>query len=285
MLTDTVGFFDYCVPLTNERLPPAADSNAKFYDFSIYNYITPPPPARQINQTTSLFEPHSLAPIHTGPLEINRQSQDWITIVFIACLFILAWIRTSYSKRLSQIFKAVAQPHLMNQLERDGNLFKERITIGLGFIYYSISSIFVLLLVREFGALPEGIKNLTFTLAVFAGIFCYQGLKLLLVYSIGIIFETRESARQYQLNLLIFNYLAGVILFPVAVIAFYWDNTFLLYFGIVFISLLIVYRFFRGILTGLTNTGYNLFYLFLYLCTLEILPLLVLYKLIDVISG
>jgi len=280
LLTDTVGFFDYCIPLTNESHPPAADSLWKYYDFSIYNFITPTP-SRQLHQTISVFEPHNLAPKHLHPLPISRQSTDWITIIFVACLFILAWIQTSYSKRLRQIFQAFAQPHHINQLEREGNLFKERIALGLGFIYYTISSLFVFLIFRQYGDVPEGLTNLSFTGIIFVGLFSYQVLKSSLIHASGIIFNTRESARQYQLNILIFNDIIGVVLFPVAIIAFYWNSTALLTSGIVIVSLLLIYRLFRGFLTGMTNKSYNLFYLILYLCTLEILPLLLLYKVIS----
>jgi len=280
MLTDTVAFFDYCVPLTNESVHPANDSLLKYYDFSVYNFKTPVA-LRQLNQTISAFEPHNLKPKHPAPLAIERQSSDWITLIFLACLFILAWLQTAYSKRMSQIFQAVAQPHHLNQLEREGNLFKERITLGLGFIYYTISSIFVFLIVRQFFGMPAGLSNLSFTAIVFVGLFLYQSLKTGIIFVTGFIFDTREAARQYQLNIMIFNYMIGVILFPVAIITFYWSSTFLLTSGIIIISLLILYRLFRGILTGFTNKSYNLFYLFLYLCTLEILPLLLLFKVIS----
>ncbi len=280
MLTDTVGFFDYCIPLTNENIHPVNDSLLKYYDFSVYNFITPQA-LSQLNLTTSVFEPHSLTPKHSTPLPIERQSSDWITIFFLACLFILAWLQTSYSKRLSQIFQAVAQPHHLNQLEREGNLFKERITIGLGFIYYTMSSIFVFLITREYFGVPAGLSNLSFTTIVLAGLFLYQSLKSVIVLASGFIFDTREVARQYQLNTMIFNYLIGVVLFPIVIITFYWNSAFLLISGIIVTSLLLIYQLFRGILTGITNKTYNLFYLFLYLCTLEILPLLLIYKVIS----
>lgn len=281
MLTDTVGFFDVCVPLTNESLTPKADSLKKYYDFSVYNYITPPPPQKQIIPTTSVFKPHNLEPKHSGPLAINQQSTDWITIIFLLCLFIFAWIQTSYSKRLNQIFRAVAQPHHVNQLERDGNIVKERIALGLGLNYYLMSSIFIFQVLNQFGIIPAGFSNLTITGIIFAGLFIYQSLKSLVVRSSGVIFNTTETARQYQLIVLIFNYIIGIILFPVVVIAFYWNNTALLIAGFIVISLLIFYRIVRGLLVGLENKNYNLFYLFLYLCTLEILPLLLIYSAIS----
>jgi len=281
MLTDTVGFFDYCIPLTNESRPVKADSLQKYCDFSIYNYSTPPPPVKQLLQTTSLFNKHYLAPVHKGPLAINYQNTDWITIAFLACLFIIAWIQTSYSKRLIQIFRAVAQPHFVNQMEREGNLFRERITLGLGFIYFAILSIFIFQIVHEFIGIPMGMSNLALTGIIFAVLFLYQIVKSSIVYASGRIFNTSEAARQYQLNILIFNHIIGILLLPLTIIAFYWNNTALLISGIITISLLLLYRLFRGILTGLNNKSYNLFYLFVYLCTLEILPLLLLYKVIS----
>ncbi len=281
MLTDTVGFYDYCIPITNERSHPAADSLVKYYDFSVYNFITPPPASRHLAQTISIFKPHNLEPVHSGPLSIAHQSVDWITLVFIACLFILAWIQTSFSKRLGQIFHAVFQAHHLNQLEREGNLLKERITIGLGFIYYSISSIFVFLIVREYGIVPPGMSNMAFTGLIFAGLLSYQFAKSAIINVTGIIFDTREIARSYQLNTLIFNIMIGFVLLPLALIATYWSSPIVIITGIILVLLLLIYRLFRGFLTGMVNKSYNLFYLFLYLCTLEILPLLLLYKVIS----
>jgi hypothetical protein len=284
-LTDTVGFYDYCIPLTNESHQPVADSLRKYYDFSIYNYVTPPPPARQLQQTISVFRPHLLEPKQGRSSVIEHQSTDWITIVFLSCLFIFAWIQTYYSKRLGQIFRAVAQPHHINQLEREGNLFKERISLGLGFIYYTISTIFIFLIFRYFEAVPYGLSNMAFAGIILGSLFLYQMLKSAVVYASGVIFDTPESSRKYQLNILIFNHVIGIFLFPVVIAALYWNSEIMLLSGSILIILLIAYRTFRGILTGISNKSYNLFYLFLYLCTLEILPLLLIYKVISMIES
>jgi hypothetical protein len=281
LLTDTVGFFDCCIPLTNESIPPSADTLLKYYNYSVFDYITPPPPAKQVILTTSIFKPHNLVAVHKEPIAINRQSTDWIAILFLTCLFIFAWIQTSYSKRLTQLFRAVAQPYFVNQLEREGNLFRERITLGLGLTYYTMASLFIFLISREFVFIPTGISNLTYTSIVFIILVSYQMLKSVIIYASGNVFNSAEASRHYLLNILIFNHITGIILFPITIIAFYWSNTVLLIAGAITISLLLIYRMFRGFLTGLNNKSYNLFYLFLYLCTLEILPLLLLYKVIS----
>jgi len=281
LLTDTVGFFDYCIPLTNESVPHAHDSLKKHYDFSVFNYITPPPPKKQYFQTTSIFTPNNLSPKHLDPLAINRQSTDWITLLFMTCLIILAWIQTIYPKRFQQIFRAVLQPHFINQLEREGDLFRERITLGLSFIYFTISSIFIYQIFREFDSVPPSLSNLSFAAIIFACLLIYQLIKSTIVYTTGVIFDTSEHSRQFQLNTLIFNNIIGIVLFPIAIMALYWNSTVYLIIGSAIVSFLIIYRIFRDILTGMANKSYNLFYLFLYLCTLEILPFVLAYKAIS----
>jgi hypothetical protein len=278
LLIDTVGFFDVCIPLTNESNLQIVDSLSKYYDLNSYNYISPGATPRQQLQIKSIYTPHQLKPIHSSPLSINKQPTDWITIVLLMCLVIFTWIQVLYPKRLSQIFRACAQPHFLNQLEREGNLFKERIRLGLGFIYFSCSSIFLFLLSKEFGLAPTGMSSYFFTLLIFTGLLLFEAAKTVAVYMLGIIFNTSENARQYQLNTMIFNHIIGLSLIPIITMAFYWNNSIIIFIGIIFISLLILYRIFRGILTGLSGNKYNLFYLFLYLCTLEILPLLLLSK-------
>jgi hypothetical protein len=281
MLTDTVGFFDYCIPLTNESIHPVADSLRKYYDYSVYNYVTPPPTAKEIHRTTSIFIPNNLSPIHSGPLPVNKQSTDWITLLLLVCLFIIAWIQTFYSKRLSQIFRAAALPHAVNQLEREGDLFRQRISLGLGFIYYTVGSIFIFQIYSAYNVIHFGKSNLLITAGIFVGLFLYQIIKSLMIYILGYVFDNRESARAYQLNTLIFNHITGLFLFPVTIIAFYWESIEILNIGIIIVLLLTLYGLYRGILTGLSDKNYNLFYLFLYLCTLEILPLLLIYKVIS----
>lgn len=281
LLTDTVGFFDYCIPLTTETGIKPDGPAAQFYNLKIYDYISPPPAPRKLIKTVSVFEPHNLKPKHDTALMISKSSNDWITLAFLACFIIFAWIQTYYSKRLSQVYRAVFQPHFINQLEREGNIFKERLTLGLAFIYYTSISSFIYQLISFFASIPLKFNPIAATGIIAGLLLSYQLLKSLIVHFTGKVFETRESARSYQLNILIFNHIIGLVLLPVTLISYYWQNSVLLTIGIIITSLLYIYRFFRGVLTGLANKNFNLFYLILYLCTLEILPLMLLYAAIS----
>ncbi len=281
MKADTIGFYDYCVPLTNESRPPTVDSLKKYYDYSIYNYVSYSKPLSHKLITTSVFKPHELRVKHKGSLAINRQSTDWITGVFLLCLMLFALMQKSYPRRLQQIFRATLQPHYVNQLERDGNLFGERITLGLSFIYFSITAIFIEQILKENELLPFGINNILVILGISVGLLLLHVLKALGVFSLGSMFNAKESAHQYQLNTLMFNHFAGIIMLPIAIVSFYSESVEYLIAGSLIIMLIMAYRIIRGVFIGMANKSYSLFYLFLYLCSLEILPILLLYKVIS----
>jgi len=280
MLADTVGFFDYCIPLTDENQPLANDSLSKFSCFGIYDYKTPLPANQEHVLTHSVFANHHLIASPSGPKAIEKQPTDWITMLLLVCLVIFAWIQSNYTKRFRQIFHAAVQPYYVNQLEREGNLFGERITLGLSFIYYSTISIFVYELFIEFSTIPFALNIYSFTAFIFVSLLLFRLIKSGIVIILGIVFNTKDSAHLYQLNSLLFNHIHGTILFPLIIIAFFWESRIFVIISIIISSLLIIYRLYRGILTGLANKNYNLFYLFLYLCTLEILPFLILFKVI-----
>ena len=279
-LTDTVGFFDYYVPYTNQSKRPANDSLKEFYNYSIYDYHSPAPAHTAYRPGPSLFTNHQLSPSPQGPRLIQRQSTDWIAILVILCLVVLAWVQSNYSKRLRQIIRSVALPYYVNQLEREGNLFNERITLGLGFIYLTSVSLLIYEFFQFYSFVDFGMPNFLIFLIIFTGVIGYMLVKTLLTQATGVIFKTLELAHSYRLNALIFNHTIGLFLFPVLLFALYFQANPFIWIALGITSILLAYRFMRSISIGLLNTKFPVFYLILYLCTLEILPLLLLIKVI-----
>ncbi len=280
-LNDTAGFFDYYVPYTNQSHLPHNDSLRKYYDFSIYDYISARPGVQQLLQGPSIFTGHQLSPSSQGPRLIHKQSIDWITCIIVICLIILAWIQANHSKRLRQIIRSVALPYYVNQLEREGNLYNERISLGLGFIYISSFSLFIY---RFLDYSPsffiQFASNQLIFLFIIISVIGFMMIKAFFTRLAGAIFKTNEHAHAYRLNALIFNHTTGILLFPVILLIVYFQEQPFMWIALGLISILLTYRFIRSISIGLSNTKFSVFYLILYLCTLEILPLLLLIKVI-----
>lgn len=282
-LTDTVGFFDYCIPLINTADYPIADSMQKYYITEIHDFVKPALPAIAKKEVVSVFTPHKLHFKTIVSKPIQKSSSDWIIGFLLISLILFAWIQTNYNKRLRQIIKAVVQPYFVNQLEREGNLFSERISLGLGIIFYVITAIFISLATKSYGYSSPGISELLLILLICGILVGLDVLKGALIFITGFIFRTQELSHEINLNSLIFNHLIGIVLFPIAIFALFWKAQIILLVGLIIFSLLMIYRFFRIITIGISSSKYNLFYLFLYLCTLEILPLLLLLRTTNVL--
>ncbi|GEM_PF-1030702 len=276
---DTTGFFDYFVPNTNQSQAHYGDQQTGVY-FGIYDYITPAAPAKELRPGPSFFKGHMLPASPSGPRVIEGYSTDWITLLMIICLVLLAWIQTNHSKRLKQIFRSVALPYYTNQLEREGNLYNERITLGLSFVFLTSISLTLFQLIRMEGLQPQGISPFIVFLTIFLGVVLYVQIKTFLVRISGTIFKTSEHAHAYQLNSLIFNDATGIFTFPFLLLVYYLQPEPFIWIVLGIIAILLIYRFIRSIIIGLSNAGFSIFYLILYLCTLEILPFLLMVKLI-----
>jgi hypothetical protein len=96
-------------------------------------------------------------------------------------------------------------------------------------------------------------------------------------------FLTKGAFSYYNSTVFIYNRMVGLVLLPIISVVPFINTQFapwLLYAGIVALIALYFFRIFRGIQIGIKNR-LSIFYLILYLCALEILPLLVLYKLVE----
>jgi hypothetical protein len=280
-LTDTVGFFDQSILYTDELHPPANDSLKKFFDYTVFSqggWVKKQVVEKQVT-VPSLFRGHQLKASTLRPVKMPDSSADWTVGAMLVCLLIYTWVQRFYTKRLRQIFKAAALPRYMNQLEREGNLFTERVSLGL-------SMVFLIIFTIALGQIFEYISGVNFSgkegkwlyLELFAAVSGIWLIKAGIIKVTGIIFMTSEYARAYLLNNLIFNMITGLLLFLPVVMTAFSDATIYSWVSIVIISILMIYKVLRGVFIGITNSNFSILYLFIYLCTLEILPFVILYK-------
>jgi hypothetical protein len=79
-----------------------------------------------------------------------------------------------------------------------------------------------------------------------------------------------------------------MLLFPFIVLMAYnpaVGGSWLMTISLLFIGLLYIFRLLRGLQIGLATPGFSLLYLFLYLCTLELAPMLVLLRMTGAVKG
>jgi hypothetical protein len=213
--------------------------------------------------------------------EARPYQPDWILAILIFCIILITWARVFYYKRLQQIFRAPFSKRFINQLAREGNLFKERVSVALGIVFVLTDS----LLLYEFnqqitGFTFHGLREVWLFWSIVLIVIAFQAVKVATIRLLGIIFKTRETTNSYLLNMLIFALLSGPLLLVGLILILYLKSVFLLHLCVIIIILLLIFRFVRAFLIGISLTKFSYLFLFVYLCSLEILPLLVIIKLL-----
>jgi hypothetical protein len=232
---------------------------------------------KPVHTEKSIFTSNQLQAVDIKPALRNDNGYNWLTGILILSFIVFTITQYNYSKRLSQIFKAAFARRYVNQLVREGGLFKERITVGLLFIFFTSVTTFIFQGLRYIMNIDLAYPELTFC-AIFGGLLIFWLFKVGLVKFLGFIFKSQSSAYEYNLTGLIYFEIIGLLLLPLCLPAVFQDPQLFSKIGLLIILTGLLINLTRGFMVGLSNTKFSLFYLILYLCTLEILPLVVVVK-------
>ena len=234
----------------------------------------------------SVFTGHQLKSNSISWTLHHQYPDNWVSVSFLMCLIIIAWVHVFYNKRVHQIYYAPLARRFLNILSKEGNLFKERLTVALFLVYlftyaFVISKTISLFAPVKLSLPPE--YHLCILISAFLLVFWF--FKIVSIRFLGIVFKTKEASRDYLLNLVVFCLMTGMILLPVLILSVFLNSRILLYSALIIIALLFFFRVLRGLLIGISLKKFSYLFLFAYLCALEILPLLVILKGLYIFSS
>ena len=217
------------------------------------------------------------------PKLITQQWPFWLHLLLVLLAAAYVWIRYSYKKRLQQLSNAFFTSRAVNQLFREESAGYSRLYIILSTFSFVVFSLFSYEACFIYGAHIIGRFGNDFflLLSISAFIFLFYQAKIFVIKALGLIFKKESASEEYVFNITLFNQNLGLFLFPVVVgMAFLRSISpeVLLYGGLILTGLVFLYRLFRSLPWGIAGSIISKYYLFLYLCTLEILPLVVLMK-------
>ena len=209
----------------------------------------------------------------------NREQASWVAPILVFGFILLAWGRLFFRRRLEMIFRGIFAKNYANQLIREGNLFNERIGLILFLVYLAMMSMFV------YQALP--LYNISIDLPpslVYASILGFflglWFLKVFMIKTLSLLFNTDDNSRNILSNMYLYNLFAGIVLLPIVTCMAFANLEIFFYIGLTIIAFIYILRIIRESIIGITLIKFSVFHLILYLCTLEILPMVVLAKIL-----
>ncbi len=214
-------------------------------------------------------------------LPAHTRSADWFTMVVFISLALIAIVRISSQKYLSYLFQSITSYTASYRLFREQNISLKQGSAIMELFFYVVIALFGFQLISYLGTdLP--FPGYAIYLAFFIIVLLYFQLKHLIYRTLGFVVESMADTREYLFNVNNHNKVLAILLLPLVGFtawAPFRNPRIFLYFGMILIALFYLAYLLRG-MKILLKKQYSIFYLFLYLCTLEFLPLLLLIKLI-----
>lgn len=209
------------------------------------------------------------------PLE-PAKTATWVFWLLILSLGGLSYARMYFPYRSRQYFRALLGIRNFNQMEREGGYFDEPpawvffVNFALIFSLLVVQTITQTDIISVFGDTPQHVLFGIISLLVFS----FFLVKYLATGFIAWVFQTQSANATYTRNFYLFNNLAGVLILPVVIFNAFNPTPIALYIGWLIVLTLNVFKVYRGIVLGINRSEFSAYYLFLYFCTIELIPIL-----------
>lgn len=220
---------------------------------------------------------------HEGPalqrVDKHELQADWMIGLLALAVLLGGLIRMNWYRYLKEVFLSLLYPSFSEKIEGN-NASNALPSFLMNVLFYATSSIFIyqtLVLFEKPFAGMEGPIRLPLIAAL---LIVLLTAKSLVYHLVALIFDVRPATRRYLSYAGIATKAFGVLLLPLIVLLPFVDNTLQIYLikgGIGLFSALYLLQLSHSIRTNFRSlvSGY---YIILYLCSLEILPLALLFK-------
>ena len=224
--------------------------------------------------------------LHWKGLPVNYREEystgsDWITILLFVLVILLSSVRIGYGRYISTLFHSLVSYSASVRMFREKNYSILHGAVRLEFMFYIIISLFSYLVFVNVSNESANFKMMDF--GIILGILgSYFILKKLLYRALGNIFIGASDTNEVIFNMDNYYRAAGIVLLPVvAFIAFNSSGSVVIAIVTgIFLFVVFYLTLLKRCISILLKKQISILYLFLYLCTLEFLPLLMIYKLV-----
>jgi hypothetical protein len=227
---------------------------------------------------------NSPAPQKNGN-DSKEEASGFLFWIMLLMMIFLALEITLFKSLIGKVYRAFTNDNILKLLHREQREFIAFPYLLLYVFFFVNFGIFSFLTFNYFGVIP---KSLDILLYCIAGISVLFLLKHILLKIVEIIFPVQKEIKQYSFSLVIFSSILGFALVPFNVIVAFASPEIAktaLYGGLFTIFGITVFCILRGLFLASKYLSFHKFHFFMYLCTVEIAPVIVVVKLLLLKAG
>lgn len=219
-------------------------------------------------------------PIRFEPQPIINQQNDWQLLTLTISMLIIAFVRISGKNFFRNMRLAFGSRPIFKQLFRDGMLFPLGAIFPLFIAYLLVITTLIFQADAVFSFLKFNSESSPYFRIIEPGILIgvYFLIKNIVINVVGSIFKTKNIDKEYLYNSAFFNTVTAIALIPLLFFSVYAVNSTLLWIALFITFSLYFFRIFRGLQIAFEARRYSQYQILLYLCALEILPLITIFK-------
>ncbi len=211
----------------------------------------------------------------------TAESKDTVFYLLVGLLFFVAFIRLLFPKYFQNTFRLFFQTSFRQKQTRDQLLQQSVGSLLLNILFFFSGACYLTLVLEYYDSSVFPFwKLLLYSLILLAVL--YIG-KFIFLRFAGWVFNAKEGAETYIFIVFLINKIIGVMLIPfILVIAFAQSSLAdaAITASVILLMMLFVYRYFVSLKSFRRDLHISPFHFFLYLCGVEIVPLLVIGKVV-----
>lgn len=210
-------------------------------------------------------------------------NNDWITIVFLVVFSLLVAVKLIYKERLFELLILPISKKYFLKYGKETPLIYNGFNTLLFIILNIILSLIILVFAIEYKPELVASNSFNFFIKINIGVALFFLSRFLLGYFLGLLFETKQQ--QLLLSFAKINYLfnSALLILPFLLFTFFIKkHNFLVFqFTLLLFSTLLIIRYIFVFRTNKSLIQKKWSNFFLYLCALEIAPLLLILKIVN----
>ncbi len=198
----------------------------------------------------------------------------------LAMLISLALSLSIYRAQITKAYHAFTNENVMRMLHREKGTVAYIPYYVLYVLFLFNLGIYIYLLLRYYNLTPE-ISNFSLLMMTVGSAAGLIFLKHLVINIIGWVFPIEKETSIYSMTMTVFGIVLSIILFVANVIIAYAPPQIIpivIYLSFIIIGIVYFFRSIRGLSIASKFLNRNKFHFFIYLCAVEIAPVLILWK-------
>jgi len=213
-------------------------------------------------------------------------NKDFLFYVLTGLILLVALIKQLFPKYFFNLFRLLFEASFRQKQRREQLMQETLPSLLMNILFVLTGGLMVALIAEHYGWLKSAFWWLVlYSITILALVYMF---KYMVIQFTGWVFNARESASTYSFIVFLINKMIGVALLPLMLLlafsnGYIWDISITLAAGLVILLLVFRYIISLRIIRGTLNI--NPLHFFIYLCAVELMPMLIIYKVLFNFTG